>query len=326
MKNLLITLSFQYKNLKQILFIRRVLKRALISAITIMIVVSITFILLQLAPGKLSILNTDIPEAVKQQILTKYGLDKPIYTQLLIFWKNFFTYFSFGPSLTRIGSDVNDFIWVKILTTMKITVIIVAISVTLTLVSIVLIALKPGGIVDNIFKTAIPIFVAIPGFILALVFMIIATSTKFPFPYQKENFVSWIFPVLSIAIPAWMLETNYLRTELYSILKDQNIKFAKVKGLGQRYSIMKHALRQCLMPTIARLPTTFIGIFIASNLVEAIFIIPGIGLIYQDAVSSKDYYVIVGVVFFISTMTIIAYILRDFLVKLVNPKLRREGI
>jgi oligopeptide transport system permease protein len=305
-----------------------VLTKILGYALLIFIITSVVFFVLNLSPGANKLDTLEISETKREELNKFYGFDKPLYNQFLIFWKNIFTSFSFGVSIVREGQDVNEFIWRKIGMTMIITGFAFLFAIFMTFISILLIALKPNGLFDSIFKFLIPILIAIPSFMIALIIMISITSLKgsyIPFPFEKTDYITWIFPILAIGIPIWIYWVNYIRIEIISSLKDQNIKFANIKGLSTRRAIFSHTLKKSIVPIISQLPLIFTAAIISTNIVEAIFSIPGLGLVYADSISNKDYNVILSVVFVVAIINVVAYTLKDIIQVIIDPRIRRRA-
>lgn len=295
-------------------------------ALLIFIITSIVFFVLNLSPGANKIDTLEISESKREELNAFYGFDKPLYNQFLIFWKNIFTSFSFGVSIVREGQDVNEFIWKKVGMTILITGLALVFAVFMTFISVLLIALKPNGLFDSIFKFLIPVLIAIPSFLIALILMILVTAIKtsyIPFPFEKQDYLTWLLPIIAIGIPIWIYWVNYIRIGIISSLKDQNIKFANIKGLSVRRAIFSHTLKKSIIPIVSQLPLIFTGLIISTNIVEAIFSIPGLGLVYADSISNKDYNVILAVVFVIAIINVVAYTLKDIIQVLIDPRIRR---
>ncbi|NQZ66218.1 MAG: ABC transporter permease [Mycoplasmatales bacterium] len=276
--------------------------------------------------GPAIINSSNIDESVKKSFAEKYGLNEPLYIQLLLFWKNFFIG-NFGPSLSiHLGKEINEFIWPKFFRSLLIGGLAAILALILGIGIGLLMGLNKGKFLSKFSEVIISLFIAIPPFIIAIFFVVIASSSGFPIIYQQTNPITWVLPILAIAIPSSMQTAKFMKTRLFIAQETQYASLAKSKGLSPRRVIMRHLLKESLFTIATSLPSSILTSVLASILVENFFSIPGLGRLYTQAITAKDYNVVLAITSLMVVLVSISFILRDFLYKVFNPQMRRKGV
>ncbi len=275
--------------------------------------------------GPAIINSSQIDESVKKVFIEKYGLNKPLYIQLLLFWKNLFQG-NFGPSLSiHLGKEINEFIWPKFSRSLLIGGLAAIFGFIMGLGIGIFMGLNKGKMLSKFAEVLISLFIAIPAFVIAIVLVVIASSSGFPIIYKQTNPITWILPIVSIAIPTSMGIAKFMKTRLYIAQDTQYASLARSKGILPKRIIMRHLLKESLFTIATNLPSTILLSVVSSILVENIFSIPGLGRLYTSAIQSKDYNVVLAVTSLMVILVSISFILRDFLYKILNPQMRKKG-
>lgn len=305
--------------------IRYTLQRLLFGFITLFLVVSLTFLLLQFMPG--SPFNEE--KLTEEQILIineKYGLNDPIPVQYVNYMKKVFVG-DLGVSFHYDSQEVSGLI----LSRVKHTVRVGAQSLVLgSLVGILLgavAALKKDTIWDSLTILIAILGVSIPSFVIGtlLQFGIGVELNLLPVFYDEAVGISTIMPTIALAFTVVSTCARYMRTELVEVLGTDYILLARAKGLSRAQVVYKHAVRNALIPVITILGPLTIQLLTGSTVIERVFGIPGLGLMMIESVNTNDYFVTLGVSMFYSICYIVVIIIVDILYGIIDPRIRLAG-
>lgn len=304
----------------------------------------ISFWVIHLAPGSPTdmdiTLNPLAGEAARQQLEAIYGLDKPLHVQYLD-WLQRMLHLDFGNSMSADSRPVIE----KIGERLPLTISMNVISLVLTL----LIAI-PAGIIsacrqDSFFDRAVTVFVflgfAMPSFWLALLLMLwlgidlewlpISGITSMDFaslsPLQKCLDVArhLVLPIAVYTIGSLAGMSRYMRSCMLEVMRQDYILTAQAKGLPQRTVILKHALRNALLPIITLLGLSVPGLIGGSVIIESIFALPGLGQLFYASVMARDYTMIMGNLVIGAALTLLGNLLADFCYGLADPRIRTKA-
>lgn len=317
----------------------------LIRRLTLMIpillgITLICFVVINLAPGSPAAIQEEFspkasPEA--QEALKKlYGLDKPIHERY-INWLRMVITLDLGKSFVD-GRAVKD----KILERLPVTV-------TLNLLSLLFIfllaipigiysALKPGSLFDRALTVFVFAGFSVPTFWLALLAMIVFGVNLGLLPISgiqsigaetlpiHERLLDWakhlILPVTIMSISGLAGLSRYTRSSMLEVLRQDYIRTARAKGLPERVVIIRHALRNALLPIVTILGLAIPGLIGGSVIFESIFSIPGMGQLFYASAMARDYPTIMGILIIGAFLTLIGNLLADISYFLVDPRIR----
>ncbi len=303
----------------------------------------ITFIIIHLAPGKPSDLETQMRPglAIARERLEKiYGLDKPLHIQYWSWFKRMVV-FDFGYSF-KDSQPVMD----KIMQTLPNTIILNLASLFLIyLIAVpigILSAVKQYSIFDKVSTVFVFIGMAVPSFWLALL-LILVFSVKLQwlpisgmhsllYNYQSLPFYDKVWDILSHAILpviilafaglAWL--SRYTRSSMLEIIRQDYITTARAKGLSEGKVIYKHALRNALLPIVTILGLSLPGLISGSVIVETIFAWPGMGRLAYQSVLARDYPVIMGTSVFSVFLLLFGNLIADIMYGIVDPRIKYD--
>jgi peptide/nickel transport system permease protein len=298
---------------------RKYIIRRLLQLIPLLIGITlITFFVMHLAPGDPTSLFTDPnvkPEELAR-IRVNWGLDKPVAVQYLMWLKNA-AVFNFGYSYIS-GRPVVEEIFERLPATLLLTsisfLLILLISIPVGVIS----AVRKGSVFDNLFTIISFVFMSMPTFWLALIFMLV-------FSLKLE----WVPPFGNIVLPCAVMVisglagiTRYQRASMLEVLGQEYIKVARAKGLPENVVIFKHALRNSLIPIVTLLGLSIPDLFGGAFIIETIFAWPGMGRLGVSAVFSRNYPVIMGITLFTSILIVLCNLLADIGYAIVDPRIR----
>ena len=303
-----------------------ILKRIATSIITLWAVITITFFMLRLLPGGPFTGERNIPEAIMQNLEVKYGKDKPHFEQYGLYLKNLLQG-DLGESMKYAGKEVSEIISYSFPSSAKLGVVVISIALIFGITLGIIAALKYNSWPDSLCMVLATLGVTIPSFVLATVLMYIFGVKYKLLPVTGLNSpVSYILPALALGGYSIAFISRLTRSKLLETLNSDYIRTARAKGVSGFKVIVKHALRNTLIPIITYLGPLIAGILTGSFVVEKIFAIPGLGREFVNTISNRDYTVIMGVTVFYSSILIICNLLVDLLYGIIDPRIKLDDI
>ncbi len=303
-----------------------ILKRIGISIITLWAVITITFFMLRLLPGGPFTGEKNIPEAIMQNLEVKYGLDKPLFEQYGLYLKNLLQG-DLGESMKYTGREVSEIISYSFPSSAKLGLVVIIMALVFGISLGIIAALKYNAWPDSLCMILATLGVTIPSFVLASVLMYIFGVKYKILPVTGLNSpASYILPALALGGYSVAFISRLTRSKLLETLGSDYIRTAKAKGVSNFKIIIKHALRNTLIPIITYLGPLIAGILTGSFVVEKIFAIPGLGCEFVNTISNRDYTVIIGVTVFYSAILIICNLIVDLLYGIIDPRIKLDGI
>ena len=291
-------------------------KRIMISLVTLLIIILVLFMLLQLMPG--SPFNDEKLTADQIAMMSKkYGLDKPLIVQFFTYVKNLLQG-DFGVSYV-ISKDTSISVLLKNRVPVSFGIGLEAVSfgAVVGLILGILAALKKNSWLDTICTVISVLGVSLPSYVFALVmaYFIGYKAQWLPLLFDgKKFFALSMFTVATVA--------RFTRTSLLEVLDSDYMLLAESKGITGRPLLVRHALRNALIPIITVLAPLVVDLMIGSLVIEKIFSIPGIGSLMIAAIQSNDYNVTISLAFIYSVMYIVLMLVVDVLYGIIDPRIR----
>ncbi|MDI9511421.1 MAG: ABC transporter permease [Bacilli bacterium] len=335
-----------------------ILKRVGLVFVTAFIILSLTFILMKLlpmdrpiglAPDQLRYYNTQVRLGYMVQVQGPlmpgqtvdvtvndggklyYYNQVPVMRQYLSWLRNVITRWDWGVS-SRLERNVPaiEIIARKLPVSMKLNIIALFVSVPLGFLFGIIAALQKNKLPDHIISTGVMIFISIPSFVF-ITFLMLFFAYKLewlPSQWPPEG-LSWQMQAKAYVIPVMALSfgtiagfTRYTRAELTEIMSSEFLLLARTKGLTKRQTVIRHALRNSLVPIVPMIIGQFIGILSGSMILEALYGIPGIGSLFVTAITNKDYNVVMVDMALYTTIGLFAGLLVDLSYGIVDPRIR----
>ncbi|AEP90424.1 dipeptide transport system permease protein DppB [Bacillus subtilis subsp. subtilis str. RO-NN-1] len=306
---------------------RYMIKRFWAMAATILVITTLTFVLMKVIPGSPFNEERGTNEAVQKNLEAYYHLDDPLIFQYIFYLKSIIT-FDFGPSIKKPSDSVNDMLERGFPVSFELGMAAIVIAVISGLVLGVIAALRRNGFLDYAAMSLAVLGISIPNFILAtLLIQQFAVNLKL-FPAATwTSPIHMVLPTAALAVGPMAIIARLTRSSMVEVLTQDYIRTAKAKGLSPFKIIVKHALRNALMPVITVLGTLVASILTGSFVIEKIFAIPGMGKYFVESINQRDYPVIMGTTVFYSVILIIMLFLVDLAYGLLDPriKLNKKG-
>ncbi len=315
----------------------------LINSIPLLIGITfITFLVVRLAPGSPTLYEGAFDPRVKPESIKKlerlYNLDKPIHEQY-INWVARIAKLDFGESFID-GKPV----WQKIKERLPVTITINLISLSIVLlISIplgIVSAVKKDSTMDKLITILVFILYSTPSYFLALLLIslfsiklkILPISGIETLGREGGSFIEiaidrikhLVMPVIVLSTGGIAIFSRYMRQKMIEVLQEDYIITAVAKGLDKSYILRKHALRNALMPIVTLLGLSLPGLIGGSVIVESIFAIPGMGLLFYESAMARDYPTIMGILTLGAILTLLGNILADIAYALIDPRVRYD--
>jgi len=316
-------------------------KRLLFMAPLLVGITIICFGVMHLAPGSPTDMQTQMnPRAsaeAQARLRAMYDLDKPLYQQYLI-WVKKLAVLDLGQSFSTDHRPVADKIFERLPITILINVLSLILILAIAIPLGVLSAVRQNSLFDKLTSVFVFIGFAMPTFWLALLLMIlfgvqlgwlpISGIRSLNYEYLPAGAAFWdlvkhlILPVTLSAFGGLAGLSRYMRSNMLEVIRQDYITTARAKGLSERAVIYKHALRNALLPVITILGLSIPGLIGGSVIFETIFAIPGMGQLFYMSVMSRDYPVVMGILFIGAVLTLLGNLIADVSYAVADPRIR----
>lgn len=303
--------------------IKYIVKRLAMGVVTMFFLITITFWLTRLMPGS-PFATDNISPSVLATLEANYGLDKPIDQQFVIYLQSLLRG-NLGVSYTRTGVTVNDLIAQGFPVTLKLGLISFAIALVIGTVIGIWMSTTKSSAVKGWLITGSTLFISIPGFVLAIVLLMVFGQGLKVLPVLFDgSFLSYIMPVLALAVYPIAQISRLVHASYTEAMNQDYVVMARAKGLGKRRIQFLHILKNAMLPLITVCGPMIAFQITGSFVVESIFTIPGIGEEFVNSVNSRDYTVIMGLTIFLGGVIIIANLISDLACALVDPRIKLD--
>ena len=301
---------------------RFIIRRLLLTIPTILVVITLTWGLIRLAPGNFYTGEKKIAKEIEANIRAKYGLDKPWYVQYGRTMSHILL-LDFGDSLKHKHQSVNSIILrsLPISATVGLLAYLLALIVGITIGSIA--ALKQNSKWD--YASMAMLGISIPNFVLGPILILIFSLTLYWLPPARWNgFLSrsLILPVLTLSGIYMAYIARLTRAGMLEVLRSDYIRTARAKGLRERDVVIRHALRGGLMPVVSFTGPALAFLLSGTVVVERIFGLPGLGNYLIQASLNRDEPLILGIVSFIAITLVLMNLLVDIAYAYLDPRIR----
>lgn len=299
-----------------------IVKRLATALLSIFIVATLTFFLMNLVPGGPFVAEKNISKAAQEALAQKYGLDKPIMERYATYMTDLLKG-DMGASLKQRGRTVSDIIFTKFPVSARLAGIAVLVALCIGIPLGCLSAFNRGKFADNFILVLATCGIAIPSFISSVLLLYTFGSKLNILPTVGLNSVSaYIMPVTALAIYPSAYITRLMRSSLLDVMGQDYIRTARAKGLSNFKTLFKHALRNAILPVVTYVGPMLASLMTGSFVVEKIFTVPGLGREFVSAITNRDYTMIMGTTIVLATLVILANVVVDILYKVIDPRIK----
>jgi peptide/nickel transport system permease protein len=327
-----------------------IIKRLFLLIPTLLGITIITFFIIQLAPGNPVERKLQLDEGIKSEAITKeiiqetkklYGLDKPIYVRYWIWLKQIAT-LNFGRSY-KDHRPVIDKIAERLPITLTLNILSIILIYTISIPVGVYSAVRQGSPGERTSTFILFVLYSIPSFWMAMILIFFLGGGEYwnifpvygilspgaetlPFYDKAVNFL-WhiVLPVFCLTYGSLAYLSRFQKGSLLEVLKEDFVRTASAKGLPRSTIILKHALRNALIPIITIIAGILPAMIGGSVIIETIFSIPGIGQLGFESVLARDYPVIMAIATISAFLTLLGILISDLVYVLVDPRISFEG-
>lgn len=297
--------------------------RRLVSGILVLLVVaSFTFVLLQVVPGGPFDKDKKLPPEILANVEAKYRLNDPL-------WKQYAFYLAgllqgdLGPSYKYPDRTVNDILKETLPVSAQLGALAFLVSLTLGLAAGIGSAVKPNSALDRAGLFFSTLGISLPNFVLGAGLIWLFALALGLLPAARWEGLSYaILPALTLGAPPAAFLARLTRSSILETANEDYVRTARAKGLPEYRVLLKHILKNSLIPVVTVLGPLAAALITGSFIVEHIFAIPGMGRFFVTAVTNRDYPLIMGVTLVYTAFLVIANMLVDIMYGLLDPRIR----
>jgi oligopeptide transport system permease protein len=303
--------------------LRFILRRLLTTVPIVLVVVSVTWGLIRMAPGSFYEGERRLPPAIVKNIQEKYGLDRPWYVQYGRMIGNTLRG-DFGNSLTYEGQSINSILASAVPVSALLGGLAYLVALAVGIIAGTIAALRQNSTYDYGSMTAALVGISVPNFVLGPVLVLWLSLTWYWLPPALWNGFSQnlILPVITLSAVYMAYIARLTRAGMLEVLRSNYIRTARAKGLSERAVIVRHALRGGLLPVLSFSGPALAMLLAGTIVVERIFAVPGLGNYFINANLNRDEPLIIGIVAFISIAVVLLNLLVDIAYALLDPRIR----
>ena len=303
----------------------RFIARRLLQMVPVLLVIAtLTFFMIRLAPGGPFSGEKNIPPEIQKNLDAYYGFNLPVHRQFLR-WLNNAVRGDLGPSSRYSNRTVNELIAESFPISAELAFWSLLIALTLGLTAGLIASLRPNTAADYMASSFAMVGISIPNFVLgSLLVLVFALKFHWLRVSGWEEPADRVLPALTLGAAYAAYIARLTRGGMLEILSQDFIRTARAKGASNLRVIFQHALRGGLLPVVSYLGPTAAGLLTGSFVIETIFQIPGLGRYFVNAAFNRDYTMVLGAVLFYATLIVVFNLIVDLVLAWMNPKLKLE--
>ncbi|MER2089486.1 MAG: ABC transporter permease [Sporosarcina sp.] len=305
-----------------------IVKRFFMMIATILIIATLTFFLMHSIPGSPFDEERTSNPTIQANLEKFYKLDQPVTVQYVHYLKSIAT-FDFGPSIKKPNESVNSLLARGFPISFELGMITILVAVVSGIILGTFAALRHNGIIDYMAMAFAVVGISVPNFVLAtLLIQQVAVTWQLLPPATWSSPLHMILPTLALATGPMAIIARLTRASMLEVLTQDYMKMARAKGLTPFRIVVRHALRNALMPVVTIMGTMLAGILTGTFVIEKIFAIPGMGKYFVESINNRDYPVIMGSTVFYSAFLVFMLFLVDIVYGFLDPRIklhRKDG-
>lgn len=315
-----------------------IIRRLLLAIPTILIVTMLTTVSIRLIPGdaidvlvgQMDLSGKEDREELRNRLKKELGLDAPVHVQYARWWKNLIVHGDLGDSIF-IGGKVKDHIFQRLPVTIEIGILAIIVALLISFPIAIYSAIRQDTVGDYVARSIAILFISLPSFwvgIMAVVFPSIWWGWSPPIiniPFTEDpigNLKMYILPAAILGMAINGVNMRLTRTMMLEVVREDYIRTAYSKGLNERVVVLRHALKNALIPVITVIGLNVPIVVGGSVIIEQIFGLPGMGRLAVEAAFIRDYPVIVGVTLVFSLFVLLIILITDLSYALLDPRIR----
>ena len=300
-----------------------IVKRLLMGVVALLVLATITFFMMKAIPGNpFSRENKAMSPSQMEKLNEQYGLDKPILEQYLTYMGNALQG-NFGESIKKTGQAVISIIAQDAPVTARLGAVAFVIALVVGIGFGMVSALTKSRVANSIITILATFGVSFPSFLLAMLAMILfGVNLKWLPLAGLSTPKHYILPAFALALSPISMITRLTRSSLTDVMNKDYITLARSKGTSNLMVILKHGLKNALLPVVTYCGPMLVGLLTGSFVIETLFSIPGIGKEFVSSVSNRDYTLIMGLTIFLGALMILMNLVSDVVAALIDPRIK----
>ncbi|CAN5510291.1 ABC transporter permease subunit [soil metagenome] len=304
--------------------LRFILRRALIIIPMALVVVTLTWGLIRLAPGTFYDSEKKLPPAIEANIKKKYGLDKEWYEQYGLMMLNIVK-LDFGDSLKYQGQTVNEIILRHLPYSATIGILAYLLALVIGLSAGVIAALRQNSLWDYGSMALAMLGLSVPNFVFGPILVLFFALGWYIFPPARWGGLSaLVLPVITLSAVYAAYIARLTRAGMLEVMRSDYIRTARAKGLDEKTVLLRHAIRGGIIPVVSFTGPALAGLLAGTVVVERVFAIPGLGNIFIQSVLNRDEPLTLGIVAFLSILIMVFNLAVDISYGFLDPRIRYE--
>src|SRR5712692_1149691 len=305
-------------------------QRLVLIAFTVVAVSSVVFLGIHRLPGD-ALISERLRGSAYEALLRHYGLDQPLYVQYWHYMVGVVTQGNLGESLVNRGLHITPLVLRELGVSAEVGGLALIFTIGLGLALGIFAAVRQNTWLDYLLTTTSVVGYSMPNFVIAAFLILIfgiwlQNVTGGTFYYQLGGWRGdigqlWL-PAFALGVPYASIVARLTRASMLEVIRQDYIRTARAKGLRERVIIIRHALRNALIPVITILAPLVIGIITGSVVIENFFGIPGLGKEFAQSILNRDYAIVIGVFTMYAAMVGLANLLVDLAYVVIDPRIR----
>lgn len=307
-------------------WIKYIAVRLVYMFLTLFIITSVTFFLMNSLPGTPYSNQEKLTEKQVEVLNERYGLSDPLPVRYVTYLSNVVKG-DFGISLQFSDQPVSKLIRSRIGPSVQLGLQAVIFGTVTGIILGVFASMKQNTWIDTFCSLLAITGRSVPNFVVAIILqsMIAISLGLLPIGLWDEGFRSSILPTLALSISPMADAARFIRTEMIEVLNSDYIELARAKGMSELQVAFRHGLRNALIPLLTTLGPMVVGLMTGSMVVENIFAVPGIGEQFTKSILADDYYFIMAMTILYSTLLVVVLFITDILYQIIDPRIRLKG-
>ena len=303
-----------------------ILKRVVQTVFILLGVALLIFLMLRIIPGNAIVTmmgeHTN-PEAI-ERMTAELGLDRPFYVQFWMYLKGVLTG-DLGTSYS-LNRPVSELIGTAFPNTVRLAIFAALVAWVVGIMCGIIAAVKKNGVLDHTFMGFSLLGVSVPVFMVAMVLQYVFAYKLKLFPISSGNagWIGYVLPAIALGWNSAGSIARLTRSTLMEVLQEDYIDTARAKGYRQLYVIIKHALRNAILPVITMMAVQLSSLLSGAVICETVFSINGIGRLAVQAIEGRDIPLLQGTILFSTVIVIVGNLVADCLYSVLDPRIRKE--
>lgn len=300
------------------------IKRIAAALVTLWFVITLTFALMKAMPGSPFASEQMSEPAIREAMNRKYGLDDPLFVQYMRILGGY-VMGDFGVSYQKVGLTTNEVIAAGLPYSLRIGILGSMVVIIGGVAFGIAAALRQNKLIDRFLMLLSTLGSTIPSFVFATGFLYLFSKHLGWVPsFGLPNWKGYIGPSLVIGVFSFAFVTRLMRTSMLDVLGQDYIRTARAKGISEFKVIGKHAMRNAMLPVVTYIAPMFASILTGSFVIEKVFGIPGIGKLFTESITNRDYTLIMGMTVFFSVLLVSCILIVDVVYVFIDPRIKYE--